>query len=62
MRGHERFEPEETCVFAKRAGHAEVMTPAKHAHATRPNDMAVQKFDVMMAIVSSPCTRTGDDV
>ena len=31
--------------------------PAKHAHATRPSDMAVQKFEVMIAIVSSPRAR-----
>ena len=40
------------CV--KMTGHADSIEPEKMAHSTRPNDMVVQKLDVMMAMRSSP--------
>ena len=41
-------------VFMNSEGHADVTKPARHAHASRPMLIAVQKLDVMIAIVSSP--------
>lgn len=44
-------------VFMSKEGHAEVTTPERHAHASLPKLMAVQKLDVIIAIVSSPSPR-----
>ena len=44
-------------VFMKSDGHADVTKPDRHAQARRPSDMADQKLDVMIAIVSCPRPR-----
>lgn len=49
--------PRQHMVLMKSDGHAEVTNPENAAQPSLPSAIAVQKFDVMIAMVSSPRSR-----
>ena len=50
-------EPTQSAVLRKRIGHADGTSAETHAQPARPALIAVQKLEVMIAIVSSPKCR-----